>query len=37
MPGWYPTSMKINATKNLRNEAEKGYLISLYSKSGSEQ
>ena len=29
--------MKINATGSLRNEAEKGYLIRLYSKSGSEQ
>ena len=37
MPEWYPTSMKINATERIRNEEEKGYLIRLYSKSGSEQ
>jgi hypothetical protein len=37
MLAWCPTSMKINATGSLRSEAEKGYLIRLYSKSGSEQ
>jgi hypothetical protein len=37
MRAWCPTSMKINATGSLRKEAEKGYLIRLYSKSGSEQ
>jgi hypothetical protein len=35
--GGVPNINEINATKRTRNEEEKGYLIRLYSKSGSEQ
>lgn len=37
MLAWYPISMKINGTENLKNEDEKDYLIRVYLKNGSEQ